>query len=174
MLHDVNEPIRSAEQAMLAEYQRVVNASGDEAIDIQRAISDAADQVQYLIDNGMVREPDMREALKSIGKSIDRKQGQSADKILAKLARGQVHLFEDDSFLTTVVTLGGGMRKTWRYITGQDLIGMREERRKNVKAAVESLDSFEHDFNSVIETVMAYTTVGAAAVAGAFSKAVAA
>lgn len=169
MLHDITPPIPSAEEALKEAYRRVINESGDETITSIRAASDAADEVMKLIDLGEVEEPDRRSALLKTLKVIDSAEGRSADKIIAKLSRGEVHLFEDDEILNTVVTLGGGNRKTWRYINADDLRDMDRERRKNFEAQQEAIEKWNRDYSTVLPVVFEYRTVGAAFEAGAFS-----
>lgn len=169
MLHDINEPTPSAEKALRAEYQRIINERGSEGVTKSEAASLAAENVDRLIDMGEVQEPSRHDALvRSIG-VIDAEQGRSADRIIEKLSRGEVQLFEDDDVLLTVVTLGGGHRKSWRYVTAADLRAMDDERSKNFKSQEDAKRRWAASVAVVLPVVLEYRTVGAAVNAGAFS-----
>lgn len=170
MLHDINAPIPSSEEAIKREYQRIVGESGDAPVSLSAALSDAADITMKNIDLGEVEAPPIREALISIGKSVDKKQGAASDGVISRLARGEVDFgMEGDPFLSTVVTLGGGRRKSWRYVTGQDLQEMHQLRRENFDKAKSALERFELDYESVLPVVFEFRTVGEAVHAGAFT-----
>lgn len=169
MLHDINEPTPSAETALRDEYQRVVNGSGDEKITRSEAAAIAAENVDRLIDQGEVQEPSRHDALVAKVVAIDARQGQAADRIIEKLSRGEVQLFEDGDMLNTVVTLGGGYRKSWRHVTADDLRAMDKERNANFKSQVEAKKRWDASLAAVLPVVLEFRTVGAAVSAGAFA-----
>lgn len=170
MLREVTDPIPTAEDAARKVYQRIVSEAADEGITHARAASDTADEVARLIDLGEVQAPNVRDALLHTVKRIDTAQGQTADKIIERLSRGEVHLFEDSDLLATVVTLGSGNRKSWEHITATDLSDMDAERRKNYRSVKDAMDRWESSYSMVLPVVMAHRTVGAAVRSGAFTK----
>lgn len=171
MLHDVSEPAPTADKAMDDEYRRIMIESGDDGMSSAKALDIAAGRVVRMVEGGDVEAPDLHMTLVGIGKRVDRAHGNRADSIIAKMAQGQFHLFEDRDLLETIVTLGDGRRKSWKFVTANDLKEMREVRQRNMKAAVESFTAFEASYNSVLKTVLEHNTVGAAAAAGAFAQA---
>lgn len=169
MLHDIDEPIPAVETALKLAYQQIVDISGDEIVSKAVAFADAADEVSKLIDLGEVQEPSRLKSLLGSLNVIDSKEGASADRIINSTRRGEVSLFEDDSTLSTVVTLGGGGRKTWRNVNADDLRSMNEVRNKNYKAQTEAMEAWREDYSHVLPVVLAHRTVGAAVLAGAFA-----
>lgn len=171
-MHDISAPILTAEEAIKREYQRIVAESGDTGVTKERAASDAADEVARLIDLGEVEAPPVRDALLKIVNVVDGQQGASADRVIARLARGEVGLdLDGDPVLDMVVTLGKGDRKSWRFITAHDLRRMDSERNKNYEAQREAMIRWQSDYTAILPVVMAHRTVGAAVAAGAFSAA---
>lgn len=168
MLHDVNAGIPSAEEYFVQEYQRVVRSAGSEPVGRQRAIQEASWSTKREIEMGNVDEPEIISTLKRMGEGIDAAQGRAADKIINSLATGQVSMFDTGEVLDTVVTLGGGMRKSWRFITDSDLADMYEIRRLNHDKQVEAFKRFQLDYEAVRPVVQAFGTVEAAVAAGAF------
>lgn len=170
MLFDANSELPTAEEALDAAYKRIVKESGADGLDRARAEADAADEVSALIDRGEVAEPNRFNALVKIVRGIDSRQGAAADRIIERLALGEVTLsMEDDPTLDTVVTLGSGRRKSWRYVTVADLELMDEERNRNFKAVSESFKKWKADLAVVKPAVLAYGTVGSAVRAEAFA-----
>lgn len=169
MIENYDEPIITPESAVRSEYQRIVAEYGNEGVTKDRALSDAVDIVMKRIDLGEVAEPSRRSALLKLGNDIDNRQGKAADKVIERLANGEGDLILDgDPFLDTVVTLGKGIRKTWRYITVEDLRMMADLRADNHRKVEEAERKFQRNVALVIATTAAYTTVGMAYEAGAF------
>lgn len=161
MLHDMNLPIPTAEQAMKTAYQEYVHNAGQSGTSMQEAVAFAADEVRQLIESGEVQEPDMFGALRHIGAKVDDSQGKSADSIIKRLNRGQSELdLGLADILMTVVTLGKGERKSWEYVTPEDLQEMDLVRRENVNRVLEAYREWETDYIGLSEKIMPFGTVG--------------
>ena len=169
MLYDENSALPSAEEALTEAYKRIVGHAGSAGIDRAKAEADAAAEVVKLIDHGEVSPPPMHNLLVGMVRNIDSRQGAAADRIIDRLARGEVHLsIKDDPTLDTIVTLGRGRRKSWRYVTAGDLEAMNDERNRNFKAVSESYAKWKADLSIVMPAVLAHGTVGGAVAASAF------
>ena len=156
-----NPSIPTAEQAMKTAYQNYVHNAGQDGTRSQEAIMYAADEVRQLIDYGEVQEPDMFSALRSIGAKIDETEGKSADKIIKLLNRGQDELELDFAdILKTVVTLGKGERKSWEYVTPEDLQEMDLVRRENVTRVLDAYREWETDYVGLSSKIAPFGTVG--------------
>lgn len=162
------ELIPTASEYFTDSYQRIVRESGDDAIGRQTAILEASYDTSHQIDLGNVEDLDRIPALKKLGEHIDAAQGRAGDSIVKKLAFGQVGMFDISEVLDTVVTLGGGMRKSWRFVTEKDLTDMYELRRDNYEKQVEAFEAFTHAYQIVLPTLRDHRTVGDAVDAGAF------
>ncbi len=91
---------------------------------------------------------DMEAALRAQLRKADESDGRSADGMLRRIAAGDQPLTLAD--FDVVVTLGGGLRKTWGMLDPDvDLSAMNEIRYKNYRAA---RDAF-HEFNSNVLAV---------------------
>ena len=99
----------------------------------------------------------------------DERDGRAADRVLARAARGEVMLTEDD--LDFVVTLGGGMRKAWRDVRREDLEAMNAERYENYRKVRSAYLEFNENVVAVLPVLDRYGTVGAAHAAGGFPPA---
>lgn len=152
---------QTATEAMQQEYYRIVNDSANEGITCHNASVLAAEQVNNLIDAGLVHEPDRIDALKLEAQRFDKAQKRVADSILAALAGSEgAPNIPPLEILRTIVTLGGGKRKAWRYVTGADLDLMTEERSVNVKRQQHSFRSWHANARSISGVVAEYHTVG--------------
>ena len=170
----MNTDIPSAEEFFTKEYQRIVRESGGEPIGRQRAIQEASWSTKREIELGNVKEPELIPTLKLMGEGVDSSQGRAADRIIGRLASGQVSMFDAGEVLDMVVTLGGGMRKSWRFVTESDLADMYETRRQNHDKQVEAFLRFKEDYEAVLPVVRMFGTVESAVSAGAFGAEVAA
>lgn len=171
MLYDANTELPTADDALDTAYRRIIREAGPDGVNRARAEADAADEVSRLIDLGEVAEPNRFNALVKIVRGIDTRQGAAADRIIERLASGEVALrIDDDPTLDTVVTLGGGRRKSWRYVTVVDLELMDDERNRNFKAVSESFKKWKADLAVVKPAVFAHGTVGEAVAAHAFAE----
>lgn len=170
-MHELREPIKTAEQAMREEYQRIVYESGDTGIQLAKAVAIASENVQRMIDYGEVEAPDVLSALVTIGKSEDTRQKSSTDGALERLANGEVSIdMGGDPMLRMVVTLGKGDRKSWDYVTASDLRRIFELRRENLVTQKQAFERFEENYNATVAAVLAHRTVGEAVRAGAFGQ----
>lgn len=93
----------------------------------------------------------------------------AADRVLARAARGEVMLTDDD--LDLVVALGHGMRKQWRDVTPADLDAMNFQRFENYRKVREAYQVFNADLLMVRPIVERFRTFGAAQAAGGFPPA---
>ena len=156
-----NPSIPTAEQAMKTAYQNYVHNAGQSGTRSKDAIAFAADEVRQLIESGEVQEPDMFGALRSIGYKVDESEGSAADKIIKLLNRGQDELDLDLSeILMTVVTLGKGERKSWEYVTPEDLQEMDLVRRENVTRVLDAYREWETDYIGLSSKIAPFGTVG--------------
>lgn len=173
-LHELGGSIPTLEEAATQIYQDIINEAGDDGIGRQDASDQTVERLRYMVDMSMIDLP-LDKMLKSAVMSVDDKQGKAADRVLERIARGE-HTLElpGDTFLRTVVVLGKGHRKTWRFITGYDLNLMNEERMSQARAQVEASKRFNDMYTSILPTILRYRTVGGAYDAGALSGEVAA
>lgn len=111
-------------------------------------------------------ELDVGAAIRAALTQADERDGRAADRVLARAARGDVMLTDDD--LDLVVTLGSGMRKAWRDVRREDLEAMNSERYQNYKKVRESYQVFNADVLAVLPVLAKYGTFGAAHAAGGF------
>lgn len=115
-------------------YRAVVADGGVEKVSFQQAVHDVAAQVQPLIDSGALV-PDTYSWVKAIVTQVDKADKNSTDETLAAIARGDDDLSLDTpAYLDRVVTLGGGNRKIYRFLTGSDFDEMDELRHRNVRS----------------------------------------
>lgn len=115
-------------------YRAAVADAGTEGITRETAIHEVAAQIQPLIDSGAIK-PDVYSWVKQLCVSVDKKDGASADSVLAAIARGEDDLSTDcPPYLDFVVTLGRGRRKAYRFLMIDDLDEMDELRHRNVRS----------------------------------------
>lgn len=141
----------SLADAALAEYRRYVaaNGSADAAVNRGDVFAMVADGLRDRIHSGELEIP-IEDALHHVLSEIDRREGQAADSVLAKIARGEVGLdVWPDPMLNVVVTLGGGRRKAWKHVTAADLADMADLRNRNTKSARNSERRFIRDIARV-------------------------
>ena len=170
MLHEINEPIPSARNAMAKAYRERVALAKEEGVSVQHAISEAAYDVRYLIDMGEVNAPDVIASLVDIGQKVDKEEKSHTDSIIKKLANGEVTMFDCEETLSAVVTLGEGRRKSWRFVMAQDITEMFELRRKNHQKQAEAFERFSRDVEAIMPVLSVYSTVEKAVLADAFGS----
>lgn len=112
---------------------------------------------------------DEESAIRAALVKADEADGKSADRIISKAARGEVPLVADD--LDVVVTLGGGMRKTFWLVTNADVDQMLEVRNRNYAKVRDSFRDFRMDVDAILPVLEKYGTFGAAFEAGGFPPA---
>ena len=100
-------------------YRETIASYGDAGIGRAEAIEAAAATVMVEVNAGRLS-LDFEQAVRAELRKADEADGRDADTIINRLSRGQVPITEDD--LDVVVTLGKGLRKVWREVTGDDLV----------------------------------------------------
>lgn len=137
--------------AAVIDYRRFVASRGsaDASVNKGDVFAAVAEGLRERIHLGELEIP-VEDALHHILSEVDRREGQSADNVLAKIARGEIGLdVWPDPMLDVVVTLGGGRRKAWRHVTAADLADMADLRNRNTKSARNSERRFVRDIARV-------------------------
>lgn len=109
---------------------------------------------------------DTESAIRAALMQADESDGRAADRIIARAARGEVPLSEDD--LDVIVTLGKGYRKPWRDVTANDLTAMNQLRFDNVQKTRDAYSVFNADVLAIRGLLEEYGTFGEAFEAGGF------
>ncbi len=146
-------------------YRETLSSYGGGGINRPEAMESALSTVMVEVHAGRIK-LDFEQAVLAELKRADEADGRAADGIIQRMCHGQVPLTEDD--LDVVVTLGKGLRKSWRFVTGDDLVQMRELRRENYKKVKASFDEFAHNVNRLLPVLFEYRTVGDAHAGGGF------
>lgn len=149
-------------EAAVAEYRRVVAAQGSSAEHVNKLdmFAIAADTIRQRIHDGELDIP-IEDAIHAALEKADSRDGQAADGILARIARGEVGLsMWPDPLLDVVVTLGQGRRKAWKHVTAEDLAAMADLRNQNTKAARRSERRFLKDVEAVYADLVIAGSVG--------------
>lgn len=109
---------------------------------------------------------DTEAAIRAALIQADEADGRSADRIIARAALGDVPLLAPD--LDVVVTLGGGMRKTFWQVVDADIDLMIEVRYRNYTKVRDAFREFRLNAEAVRGVVREHGTFGAAFEAGGF------
>lgn len=149
-------------------YRETIASYGNSGVSRIEAVEAATATVMVEINAGRLQ-LDLESAVRAELRKADEADGNTADLIIGRLAYGQIPL--DDADLDVVVTLGGGMRKVWADVTGDDLVRMRELRRENYLKAKGAFDEFAASVAMILPVLMEFGTVGAAQSAGGFPPA---
>lgn len=149
-------------------YRETIASYGNEGISRAEAIESATATVMVEVNAGRLS-LDFERAVRAELRRADEQDGRDADAIITRLSYGQVPITEDD--LDVVVTLGKGLRKVWREVTGDDLVQMRELRRENYLKAKGAFDEFAANVNRLLPVLFEYRTVGEAWRNGGFPPA---
>jgi hypothetical protein len=121
------------EEGVEAIYAEVVAEADPETGTTRRAATAvAAERILHAIDDGDLK-PDMLDIVKRALSHADETHGKRGDKLIEETVTGAITLFDCDAQLNTVVTLGRGLRKLWRYINEDDIISMDELRADNLR-----------------------------------------
>lgn len=150
-------------EAVTAEYRRVVAAYGSATTHVDKLdmFAHAAESIRERIHSGELELP-IEDAIHAALSAADARDGQAADTILSKIARGEIGLnLWPDPLLDVVVTLGRGRRKTWKHVTADDLSAMVDLRKQNTNAARRAERRFIKDVAAVYDGLIAAGTVGA-------------
>lgn len=149
-------------------YRETIASYGADGITRREAMEAAAATVMVEVNAGRLS-LDLENAVHAELRRVDEADGRDADAIINRISFGQVPITEDD--LDVVVTLGKGLRKAWRDVTGDDLVQMRELRRENYLKAKGAFDEFAANVNRLLPVLFEYRTVGEAHAAGGFPPA---
>jgi len=150
------------QDAVIAEYRKAVASRGDraEGINRQDAFAFANEAIRERIHSGEIEIP-MDDAIHAALVAADSREGQQADNILAKIARGEIGLeLHPDPVLDVVVTLGAGRRKPWKYVTADDIASMLELRKQNTNSARRAERRFIKNAETIYDSLVTAGTVG--------------
>lgn len=146
--------------AVVAEYRKAVARMAQDGGNRQDAFAYANEAIRQRIHVGEIDIP-LDDAIHSALLAADAREGATADRVLQKIADGQIGIdVWPDPLLDVVVTLGGGRRKTWRHVTADDLRQMVELRQANTRAARRSERRFTKDVQAIYSGLIAAGTVG--------------
>lgn len=147
--------------AVIAEYRRAVGAGdSNEGINRQDAFAFANEAIRERIHTGEIEIP-IDDAIHSALMAADNREGQQADSILAKIARGEIGLdVHPDPILNVVVTLGKGKRKPWKYVTAEDVRDMAALRKQNTNSARRAESRFLKNIGTIYADLVTAGTVG--------------
>lgn len=161
--------MNTLDDTALAAYRKVVNRAPDGA-QRQDLIDEAEGILRAEYDKGLL-DLDVSEALRSALTKADLKDKDATDSMIERLRAGIDPLeLTDDPSLRMVVTLGKGRRKSWEYITVEDLDDMDELRRGNMQSVVAAYRNWQEAVAIISPAIELYGTVGAAVRAGAFTN----
>jgi hypothetical protein len=146
-------------------YRETVSQGRGNAVARRDAFEKALERIEHEVALGNI-EIDTRAAIMAMLVKADESDGTRADTVIKGAARGLYELGELD--LQYVVTLGGGMRKTWEFVTVDDLVVMNEIRFQNYRAAVLSYRDFKDNISTIRPLIQVYGTFGEAFRSGAF------
>ena len=154
----MDDPIKALtfHEVVTEEYRRAVETHGDDHAGINRqdAFAHANAAIRARLHSGEVELP-IDDAIHAALVEADGRDGASADKILARIARGEVGLsIWPDPMLDVIVTLGNGRRKPWKRVTADDLQDMAALRTRNTNAARRSERRFVKDVNRVYSALV--------------------
>lgn len=150
-------------------YQDVVAEAAETGTSLRDASQVAAQRILEAIDCGDVKIDLLDVVIRAI-KHADEQSGKKADKLVADLVGGRFKLFDTDEDLETVVKLGGGERKTFRYINADDLEKMDELRYENKRRQEEAYYKWRQVFVPCRNVVRRYEHIGHAFESGAFDE----
>lgn len=155
-------------------YQEVVGADAVNGTTKQEAFTVATHRILAMIAAGELT-VDVSEAVRATLARIDDTQGRAADHVIKRLSSGQQDLnLDTDPSLNTVVKLGDGKRKLWRYVTQEDLIHMDRLRYRNYRAQRLAYNEWQESLHAILPVVTRYPNLGDAVADGAFRHEVAA
>lgn len=151
-------------------YRTVVaECDPDEGVKLDEAKGVAAERIRSLVATGELRIP-VDFAIRSALAKADENDGKIADRVIARMIRGEDALdFEDDPALDCVVVLGDGLRKPLRYVKREDLLAMDSLRYKNMRAQIAAYDEWRETYERALSAVIKHGTFGAAVESGEFA-----
>lgn len=165
----MNEPT-DWEKYVSHTYATVVGESDPKSgINRQPAFDLAEDRLLEAIRAGEI-EVDLHRVIRHSLDAADKAHGSRGDKLIARTVAGELSLFSSDEDLNTVVILGDGRRKIWRYVRLDDLISMDDIRYRNVRAQQESYDAWREAYVRMRDALRAHGTVEDALTADYFGR----
>ena len=146
-------------------YREAIDSYGNHGVKREEAVESAV--ATLLVEHRAGRlDIDIEAAIRAEVIRADETDGRSADGLLRRIADGSVPLVEAD--FDVVVTLGKGQRKSWRYVTADDLATMVEVRYENYKKVRAAFDEFNVNVSFVLARIEGHGFMYAAFEAGAF------
>lgn len=149
-------------EVVTAEYRHAVATYGSATAHVDKLdmFARAAEAIRERIHSGELELP-IEDAIHAALSAADSRDGQAADNILAKIARGEIGLnLWPDPQLDVVVILGRGRRKAWKHVTADDLSDMADLRNQNTRAARRAERRFLRDVESVYSDLITAGSVG--------------
>lgn len=170
----MHEATPDFDSMVTAELRRVVGEADPSAgINRQFAFEIAHNRIRSLIDNGELQidlDAMTDRYIRTKLKEADESDGRAADKIIAKLIRGQETFdIEGEDFLDVMVTLGDGLRKPWKNVGTEDIFTMYEIRADNMRKQEEAFKKFTEDMRSLSRALNGFNSIGEAWRAGKFA-----
>ncbi|MDF2991861.1 MAG: hypothetical protein K0S37_2375 [Microbacterium sp.] len=151
-------------------YRETVASYGPEGINRPEAIESATATLMIEVRAGRL-ELNIESAIRAELHKADEYDGRVADAIIERAAYGTEPLTDDD--MNVIVTLGRGLRKSWRDVSPADLEQMNEIRYENYRKVRSSFEKFNQAVGRIRVVVLEHGTVGAAYAAGGFPPATA-
>jgi hypothetical protein len=146
-------------------YRETVASYGPEGINRPEAIESATAALMVEVRAGRL-DLDVESAIRAELKKADEYDGRVADAIIDRAAYGTEPLTDAD--MDVIVTLGRGLRKSWRDVSPADLEQMNEIRYENYRKVRSSFQKFNQAVGRIRVVVLEHGTVGAAFAAGGF------
>lgn len=157
------------EKYVTATYQAVIAESAADGTSKTEASKIATQRILDAIENGDVK-IDLLEVIMRAIDHADKNSGKKADKLIADLVAGRFKLFDIDEDLESVVILGRGERKAFRYLTADDLEKMDELRYENKRRQEEAYYKWRQVFVPCRNVVRRFEHIGHAFESGAFDE----
>lgn len=152
-------------QTITRVYREAIDSYREHGVKREEAVESALATLMVEYRAGRLK-VDIEAALRAQLVRADESDGRSADGMLRRICQGNVPLIEED--FDVVVTLGKGLRKTWRFVTTEDISSMIQVRFENYKMVRESFEEFNTNAEFVLAHVERHGTIYAAYLAGAF------
>lgn len=121
----------------------------DDAADRQECVKLAADRIAEGIASGVIDRPEIGEQIRRDLRRQDESDKSASDRMIDLLVYGGQDALDFEDLLDVVVTLGGGRRKPWRFITEFDLEEMDAIRYGNLERQQAAYSSWRPKFLSL-------------------------
>lgn len=156
----------SFEQAVLDVYRGIVGEAGEDSIKKDEAFGLAADRLAEMVAAGALEVP-ARAAIMAQLEKADKHDKGSVDRALTALSAGIDPLaYDEDPLLDFVCTVGDGIRKSFRWISADDMREMDTLRYRNLRSAQDGYDRWRRLYDGWTPCLRRHGTVGAAFSAG--------